>query len=355
VKRFYLPMIALTVVMFYAALGISFFGNTHPIRISLIYFAGEVVPFVSVLLCYVFACVARLARQKADHPLREVWAALKPRLALAPIPLMLFPLFMGGFTSAKSAIPLIYGYHWDLFLAALDQRVFGVDPWRITHGLMGTTGTEILQFFYIVAWLTILVYVVAAMPFVTTRERAVRFYTAFFGTWLIGGFVLAYLLSSMGPIFVHLIDPRLGAEFAPLKADLVAKLPEGSGFLIGPDFLERVYHSKNAMIGSGISAMPSMHIATTALYVMVARRTWLFWPAVAFSAIIMVGSVHSGFHYFVDAPVGVAIAALCWSAAGRYHAKRNAEDESSIRGDMVLHSPALTRSTSFRGPRGVGR
>jgi hypothetical protein len=42
----------------------------------------------------------------------------------------------------------------------------------------------------------------------------------------------------------------------------------------------------------------------------------LFWPAVGLAALILVGSVHTGYHYFVDAPVAAAIALLCWKAAG---------------------------------------
>jgi hypothetical protein len=68
--------------------------------------------------------------------------------------------------------------------------------------------------------------------------------------------------------------------------------------------------------GGGISAMPSMHIAVTAIYVFAAwgHRYWQQ-ATIAFAAIIWLGSVYFGYHYVTDGPVAFAIAGVCWIAS----------------------------------------
>jgi membrane-associated phospholipid phosphatase len=81
-----------------------------------------------------------------------------------------------------------------------------------------------------------------------------------------------------------------------------------------------------AMKGSGISAMPSMHIATATIFVLAARRTAWLVPAVTFWAMTFIGSVYLGYHYAVDAPVAAVVAALCWAASARLFHERPANE-----------------------------
>jgi hypothetical protein len=70
----------------------------------------------------------------------------------------------------------------------------------------------------------------------------------------------------------------------------------------------------------GISAMPSIHNAVTMLYVLAlwgcSRLVRLL--TVAFAAIILIGSVHLGWHYALDGLFAWATAAAIWVAAGRF-------------------------------------
>ena len=68
---------------------------------------------------------------------------------------------------------------------------------------------------------------------------------------------------------------------------------------------------------AGISAMPSMHVATSVLIAFYAatHARWAGWFCWIFAALIMIGSVHLGWHYAVDGYFGAAIAWMAWTIA----------------------------------------
>jgi membrane-associated phospholipid phosphatase len=73
------------------------------------------------------------------------------------------------------------------------------------------------------------------------------------------------------------------------------------------------------MFFTGISAMPSMHVAATVLCAMVG---WQLNRAVGlilalFAAIIQLGSVHLGWHYAVDGYLSALFTFLIWKWMGR--------------------------------------
>ena len=72
-------------------------------------------------------------------------------------------------------------------------------------------------------------------------------------------------------------------------------------------------------LGGGISAMPSMHIVLAFLWVLpVWHLNRVLGAIITFYALIIwIGSVHLGWHYFVDGLVGVAVLGPIWYAAGR--------------------------------------
>jgi hypothetical protein len=72
------------------------------------------------------------------------------------------------------------------------------------------------------------------------------------------------------------------------------------------------------MLGAGISAMPSMHIAMAcwaalALRAYSRKMQWVGWTYVG---LIWFGSVHLGWHYFTDGVVGALGALVVWQLAG---------------------------------------
>lgn len=78
------------------------------------------------------------------------------------------------------------------------------------------------------------------------------------------------------------------------------------------------YESSTVGLGSGISAMPSLHVALTTLSALLLSRLSrtagvLAW---AYLALILVGSVHLGWHYAIDGYASIIAVGLIWRAAG---------------------------------------
>jgi len=293
----------------------STLGGPSPIRLFPEYVGKAFSLEVVAVLCFVFIRVAGLARIRAERPLTMVWSELRPRLPLLVLPVLIFPIFLAAFTAVKSAIPRLVGFHFDRLLADADTLLLGQDAWRFTHAVIGPAATQVIQYLYVWGWIAVVGYTRALVPLFASRRFTAVFFAASLMTWFLAGFVGAYLLTAAGPIFAHLADPSLVPRFMPLKTHLAAMLPPGSPFLNGPLYLEEGIRTGQAFSGGGISAMPSMHVATVTLLVMASRQTRFLVPACIFAGVIFVGSIHSGYHYAMDAVVAAGITILCWRVA----------------------------------------
>lgn len=278
------------------------------------------ITFVSLLLS-IFWWVLQLARLQADAPLRTVKEKLRERAVYLLLPGVILPLFLVSFTVAKTAIPLLVGYSWDPFFARADRLIFGDDAWRIAYHWLGTEAERPLEWFYCVAWGIGLFFVMALVPLNSSPKFTGKFYTAMLAIWLIGGFVLAYVFSSAGPVFAHLVNSDAGDQFADLRAVLNSNLTPQGPIRGTQVYLASALHTHIAVKGGGISAMPSMHIAAPSICVLAAWRTrWLI-PAILFWIIIFVGSAYFGYHYWVDGLAAALLAVLAWAFAEKMSGK----------------------------------
>lgn len=271
------------------------------------------------LLMWVFVEVARLAPSGAARPLHKVALRLKEPARILLLPAFIFPLFLGGYTWAKSSIPFAVGYGWEKFWADADYLWFGMDAWRWSHAIMPAIFAPAWSFFYAAIWGFSLLLSGVAISVFSSRRFAATFFTAMMLSWLIGGIAMAYAISAAGPVFAHLADPDLAARFMPLRAELARILPHDDTILRSQRYLVAAMKGRVAVKGAGISAMPSMHIATVTILVLAAWRSAWIVPAVLFAALTFFGSIYVGYHYAVDAPVAVLVALLCWTAARRIY------------------------------------
>jgi len=70
-----------------------------------------------------------------------------------------------------------------------------------------------------------------------------------------------------------------------------------------------------------VAAFPSLHVAFQTLVFLWMRRVWR-WGGLVFGVIavtILIGSVVTGWHYFVDGIAGALIAWLCYTLSSRAH------------------------------------
>lgn len=281
------------------------------------YLSGWATATLISVLIWALVETTRMAIRGADDPTRRLITGFARRYPLIIIPALIFPLFLGAYTWAKASIPFVVGYPWESFWADLDRTLLRDDGWRIAHAVMPATLARAWTFFYAYIWGFALVFSGALLAMFASRRTVAIFYTAMMLSWFIGGFVMAYALSAAGPVFVHLAEPSLIDRFAPLRAELLAVLGPDDVVLKTQHYLAAGIDTRIALKGSGISAMPSMHIASATIICLAALGTRWLPLALLFWGLTFVGSVYLGYHYAVDAPVAAAVAVACWTVASR--------------------------------------
>ena len=204
----------------------------------------------------------------------------------------------------------------DPLLTRMDHILFlGHDPWSF----LGWLNSMPMAIFYHRGWFALMIatlLVVLSRP--GSREKSAVL-LSYFLLWSAFGPLVHCLLPAGGPVFFEPLG--YGNRFAAIA------LPDE--MVVMTDYLWNSYAAGGFGPGSGISAMPSLHIATTA-WMMIAIRIhaprWL-WPAGAAGALIFLLSISLGWHYAVDGVAGGAGALLCYWVSRRFLEMRAANSD----------------------------
>jgi hypothetical protein len=219
------------------------------------------------------------------------------------------PIFFWAFTTWKTSIP---PFTWDPLLARLDTALHGTAPYQYLIGVPGLTRAADLVYG---TWSYMLLGLVLWQGWCGTSWARARFWLAFFLTWVLLGTVLATLVASAGPVYYEAVTGVPG-PFAALIAHL-----DGQPDLQvhqGIRGLWTVHKGERFVIGTGISAFPSLHVGMAVLGACAAwPRPWLTALFALFTLGILVGSVALGWHYAVDGYVSILLVPLIWWLAGR--------------------------------------
>ena len=255
----------------------------------------------------------------------------RERLLLALPVLALWPITAGAFSYLKSVIPLVHPFYLDPTLHQWDRMLhFGVDPWRLLQPFLGYTWVTWLINLGYALWLWVFQAVlVLQFGAAGDRKRRMQFLLTMALAWALIGNVAATLMSSAGPCFYGLIvggpDP-----YAPLMSYLHGVSTELSLAAFGHEFhipftalmlqdlLWQGQLDGDFGIAMGISAAPSMHIASSWI---IARLAWSIGGKArvcgsVFLLFIFVGSIHLGWHYAIDGYLAATAAWGLWRATG---------------------------------------
>ena len=236
-------------------------------------------------------------------------------------------LFNKAMIELKPSIPHIMPFSWDEAFMKLDRMLhFGIDPWRILQPVMGHDWVIFLVSTAYNFWFLILTGAFFWFGFQkNVNELRTRFFLAYMISWWVGGGLMALAFSSAGPVYYGLLglapDP-----YAPLLAflnDANTRVP--LWVLDVQKLLWDGYQGKSDPVG--ISAFPSMHNASAIIFALtfsqVSRRVGLIFYG--YAAVILLGSISTGWHYAVDGYAGIAIAWASWKLAGviaKWHSQR---------------------------------
>ncbi|PWK55642.1 PAP2 superfamily protein [Silicimonas algicola] len=270
------------------------------------------------------------AVHQSEAPIHDLLSSIKSlaldfhRLLGGAVKLVLICLFVGASGYLKEMISVIQPFAWDHTFMRVDRLLhFGVDPYRLSLWLFGSpTATTALNVAYH-AWFFVIYFVTFVACFARTDDKLSQaFLVGLLLTFAVGGNAIALVFSSAGPVYYERLG--LGSEFEPLMQHLRAMNEISPVWALSVQ--EGLWHGH---VGdgelAGISAMPSMHVATSVLMAFYATTyaRWAAWLMWGFALAILIGSVHLGWHYAIDGYLGAAIAWACWVTARYLVEERN--------------------------------
>lgn len=308
---------------------VSLFSGVPPTKTITTYFDTFIVlvPFMAMALL-VMRGVIIMAAERPSRPLSQLVQEIRTSLATPQrlahaLPVLLSMIVFGGtFTAMKASIPELMPFSWDPDFEALDRWLHGgVAPWELLQPLLGiplvTYAMNWAYNFWFYAFSLIWVWQAFQC---SDKPLRIRFFLSLILGWALLGNVVGTLLSSAGPCYFGLVT-GLQDPFVPLMDYLRGVNDSYTIWALGAqDMLWRNYLVRGVEVGSGISAMPSMHVAVATLFALVCWRVrrWLGIVMTIYAAVIMIGSVHLGWHYAVDGYLGAAGMLAIWWIAGRF-------------------------------------
>jgi hypothetical protein len=219
------------------------------------------------------------------------------------------------------AIPSFQPFRWDLTLMEFDRSLhFGHMPWELIHSFLAVPLlTKVIDILY-ASWFVLLFTVAICMAFSCDAKLRLQFFISFFSTWTILGTAMATALFSAGPCYYGRIvsgnDP-----YMPLMdyLDLVHREVSPLYAITAQEYLWDAYTSGIHIPGGGISAMPSLHVAIAVLCALVVWKMNRVFGAFlwGYAVIIIIGSVHLGWHYAVDGYVSILATIAIWTGVSK--------------------------------------
>lgn len=289
-ERWLLPAAAFVAFQLVAVAGIAAALGFHQIPPFAKYFTTAGGVFGAVAVGIALWRLRSFPDSPVDHLKQYDWKPIR-QLGLAMI---LVWLQFVCLTWAKVMIPMVGPMWADVPLADIERAVLGADAWHY----LPANSLAVIWAYAMWPFAVTIAFVVAFFMQSERRDAALLSYFLVIG--LLGTFG-QFLLPSGGPIYFERLG--FGDRFATMEIPAVTQATS--------DYLWRAYESHSTAYGAGISAFPSIHVATTA-WIAVATRHWLAW---SYLTVIFVGSVTLGWHYALDGVAGIVGAFACYALA----------------------------------------
>ena len=306
------PSIGLTVVASVAALALV--PNTSGLMPALMVLPAWMVIATLIACLYGVGWAAITGDPSPSRSLQHFIKTRRPHIASVALIMLLAGANLISFMWVKTLLNYMIPFRADPWLAQADFDLFGGhEPWSILH-VFNFSGSG---FVYHPVWFILLIFglLMAAAAEPSTKRSAVLL--SYFVLWTVVGPLIHSLLPAAGPIFYERLG--YGARYAGIPSSPEVKQVA--------DYLWDIYASKRFGAASGISAMPSMHVAmstwTVIAFHQFARR---FLPIALIGwVVITVLSIALGWHYATDGIVGSVAAIVTYAVLSKaMHARASA-------------------------------
>ena len=301
------------------AIALVFFDG--PAQLAGLPFSSKILALAGMAACFsIIPITLKAAREKRPSPIGFLIETIKsrPSSVLVPAGLIILSSYPSStFSFLKNSIPKFVPFYADPFFVSADRWLFlGTDPWRISHAIIGPSGTIFLDKVYI-AWFAVIPLLAVWICASNDRTFQLRGILTIFFMWIVLGNFAAMALSSCGPVFYE--EFYQSDYYKPLMAELnrVDRISSLSMIQISEWLLEM---RRSGGFGTGISAMPSLHVAIAYFAFLVVwdryRTTWAVSTSGIFALLIWIGSFHLAWHYAWDGIVSVVAVWAFWRLLG---------------------------------------
>lgn len=291
-----------------------------------------------------FLTVVGYSSIRQEAPLRaftgKIYQVLPPAKAASVLMFLALAIFHALFTTLKNLANKLVAFEYDVALANLDALIHFGDPWKILPHWEPLT--RFLQIQYGIVWATFLAGMSFYAVFFASDKLRSQYIWTFLIVWIFLGNIVAIEFMSAGPVYYAQI---VGSDrFQPLMDYLAFSERAVFSSVRLQEYLWVKYSSNGIDIGSGISAFPSIHLAVVTLWAFVAYRLnlWFGRFMVFFAALILIGSVHLGWHYAIDGYVAILVTVAVWKLVGHLQSRRS---------PIPLMAPAFEHAVDGRSAR----
>lgn len=327
--------VLVAIVVFYAGFALVL-GYRVEREVELFLYLGYLVGAICVVAGWsIYRRFARLLGAGVRRGLlKDLCAELRKDISLSQVIggvllFLLFTIYFSAFQSVKAMIPAVKPFAYDVLFAEMDRVLhFGFYPHELVQPVLGTVaGTFVIQFFYNM-WFLVMMGVLAWQMFDRRSPGLrMRFLVSFALTWFVIGSLGAIHLSSAGPVYFDRVTGLVGPYGDHM--DWLWSVYEVSPLftLDMQELLWEHYAAADVASGTGISAMPSMHVSVATVLFLFARHLnpWVKWGGAVFLTGILLGSVHLGWHYAIDGYLAMVLAGGLWWFVGRFYPETASE------------------------------
>jgi hypothetical protein len=221
--------------------------------------------------------------------------------------------FFTAFTAWKHAFWRWGFFVWDPAFSRADRFLhLGRFPHEWLQPLMRwPLALQIFDGVYLL-WGAVIICTLSGVLWIAPADRCRQYALCFLATWIVIGSILAPVFGSVGPIYYARLVP------GPDPYASIAGQVQGLRAHVIQQWLWVATNTPTFIPVTGISAMPSVHIAQATLVALLAWTSrWWFFRALglAFLVLLQLATVALGWHYAIDGYVAAVLTYAFWRLA----------------------------------------